>query len=216
MVDEVKVWEMGEGETAKAYEAFSAYRDLGAGRSLAKAAAKVGKSERLMKKWSARHEWGTRARAYDEYLEGRSRGAYESKLVEVNTAHLDMVRSAREAVMAPLSSLLARIEKLKGEGAGTLAGAEDIPLDKMMTIARPYIKLAIDVIRIERLLYGLPTQSVKTEGNIGHSVSHDIRIVSEYIESLPDEELLRIVKNTKRRAGRNGGAGPLPRGKREG
>ncbi len=214
----MKVWEREERETAKAkaYEAFGAYRDLGAGRSLAKAAGKVGKSERLMKKWSARHDWGARTRAYDEYLEGRSRGAYENKLVEVNTTHLDMVRSAREAVMAPLSSLLARIEKLKGEGAGTLAGADDIPLDKMMTIARPYIKLAIDVIRIERLLYGLPTQTVKTEGNIGHSVSHDIRIVSEYIESLPDEELLRIVRNTKRRTGKNGSAGAIPGGECEG
>ena len=38
-----EVWERQEGETAQAFQAFAAYRDMGAERSLAKVAQKVGK-----------------------------------------------------------------------------------------------------------------------------------------------------------------------------
>lgn len=211
-----KEWERGEGETAKAYEGFRAYRDLGASRSLTRVSEKIGKSLRLLKKWSRNHSWTRRALAYDEYIEKKSRGAYEMKLEEVNASHLDMVRSARESVMVPLRALLKRIERINKEGGGTIAEVENIPMDKLLSLARPYVKLALDVIKMERLLYGLPTQTIKTEGTIGHSVSHDIKIVNEYIESLPDEELLRIVRNTKKRARNDGNGKQVSRGKGEG
>jgi hypothetical protein len=213
---ERKEWEMGEGETAKAYDAFREYRDLGASRSLVKVAEKLGKSVRHLKKWSTNHDWPSRALAYDEHIEKKRQGVYETKLGEVNAAHLDMVRSARESVMVPLRALLRRIEKVREDGTGAAAEVENIPIEKLLSIARPYVKLALEVIRMERLLYGLPTQTIKTEGTIGHNVSHDIKIVNEYIESLPDEELLRIVRNTKKRARNDGNGRKVSRGKGEG
>lgn len=212
IVEERKEWERGEGETAKAYEAFRIYRDMGAERSLSRAAEQIGKSVRLLKKWSSTHGWMRRVHAYDEYIDRKSQGVYERKLEEVNAAHLDMVRGARESVMVPLSALLKKIERVNRDGAGAIAEVENIPIDKLLGIARPYVKLALDVIKMERLLYGLPTQTIKTEGKIGHSVSHDIKIVNEFIESLPDEELLRIVRNTKSTsAGKNGHGEPVSR-----
>ncbi len=211
-----KEWERGEGEMAKAYDAFREYRDLGASRSLLKVAEKLGKSLRHLKKWSTNHEWPSRALAYDEHIEKKRQGVYETKLGEVNAAHLDMARSARESVMVPLRALLRRIEKVREDGPGAAAEVENIPIEKLLSIARPYVKLALEVIRMERLLYGLPTQTIKTEGTIGHNVSHDIKIVNEYIESLPDEELLRIVRNTKKRARNDGNGKQVPRGKGEG
>jgi len=213
---ERKEWERGEGETARAYEAFREYRDLGSSRSLAKAAERVGKSGRLVKKWSRNHSWSARAQAYDEYIEKKRQGVYETKLGELNAAHLDMVKSARESVMVPLRALIKRIEKVGEESIGAAAEVENIPIEKLLSIVRPYVKLALDVIKMERLLYGLPTQTIKTEGTIGHNVSHDIKIVNEYIESLPDEELLRIVRNTKKRARSDGNGKQVPRGKGEG
>jgi hypothetical protein len=210
-----KEWERREGETARAYEAFSAYRNKGPARSIAKASEVIGKSATVLKKWCAKHEWSKRAAAYDEYVEAKTKSALDRKLDEVNAAHLDMVRSARESVMVPLRALLKRIENENRERSETLAEIENIPAEKLLGIARPYVKLALDVIKMERLLYGLPTQTIKKEGMIGHSVSHDIRLVNEYIESLPDEELLRIVRNTKRPGtGKNGNGKPLPRKQR--
>jgi len=72
--EERNEWERGEGETAKAYDAFREYRDLGSSRSLAKAAERVGKSGRLVKKWSRNHSWPARAQAYDEYMEKKRQG----------------------------------------------------------------------------------------------------------------------------------------------
>jgi len=209
--EERKEWEKRGSETGKAYEGFRVYRDMGPGRSLSAASEKVGKSLRLFKKWSTTHGWVKRAEAYDEYMEHRSRDVVERKLEDVNHAHLDMAKSARESVMVPLNALLKRIEKINEDGNFSAEEFENIPVDKLINIARPYVKLALDVIKLERLLYGLPTQTIKTEGTIGHEVSHDIRVVNEFIESLPEEELLRIVRDSKKQnAKENGFAEQVP------
>lgn len=162
-------WEKRGSETGKAYEGFRVYRDMGPARSLSAAASHVGKSLRLFKKWSTVHGWVKRAEAYDEYMEHRSRDVVERKLEDVNHAHLDMAKSARESVMVPLQALLKRIEKINEDGNFSAEEFENIPVDKLINIARPYVKLALDVIKLERLLYGLPTQTIKTEGTIGRS-----------------------------------------------
>lgn len=58
-------WERQDGETAKAYEAFSEYRDMGADRSLAKVGQKLGKSKAQMEKWSKKYGWVARAEEWD-------------------------------------------------------------------------------------------------------------------------------------------------------
>lgn len=58
-------WEKLAGESAKAYQAFTRYRDMGPARSTAKVARELGKSKALMDRWSSRHEWVDRAAALD-------------------------------------------------------------------------------------------------------------------------------------------------------
>ena len=202
---ENKEWERVEGESAKSFEAFRKYRDMGVSRSLSKVSEEMDKSLRLLKRWSAAHRWVARVDAYDAYMEKKALDVYENKLEDVNEAHLDMVRSARESVMVPLRALLQRIDKLKESGGLTADEIKDIPTEKLLGIARPYVKLTLDVIKMERLLYGLPTQTIKTEGRVSHELSHDIKVVNEFVESLPDEELLRIVRDSKRRKRRRDG-----------
>jgi hypothetical protein len=76
-----QVWEQQPDESARAYAAFVAYRDLGSDRSVDAAyAAMAGHREGpggapkgtkrapgSYKKWSAKHRWAARARAYDEH-----------------------------------------------------------------------------------------------------------------------------------------------------
>jgi hypothetical protein len=55
-------------ESAKAFEAFSLYLGLGANRSLAAVAKKLGKSAGLIERWSAKYEWPERVRAHGAHL----------------------------------------------------------------------------------------------------------------------------------------------------
>ena len=190
-------WERVEGETQKSFEAFCIYRDLGASRSLQKVADKLGKSSRLIKKWSTENAWVKRTTAYDDYMDRKARGVIEGKLEDINSEHLNMVRKARESVMVPLDALVKRINKAKRKGENPFSEFDEIATSKLLDIAKPYFKLALDVLKLERLMYGLPTETIKTEGTIDHEVSHDIRVVNEYIESLPEEELLRIINDAR-------------------
>lgn len=193
-----KEWERVPGETQKAFEAFCIYRDMGASRSLQKVADRLGKCSRLIKKWSSQDGWVKRTTAYDDYMDRKARGVVESKLEDINSEHLNMIRGARESVMVPLQALLKRIDNASEKGGDPFSDFDDKPLDKLLDMARPYVKLVLDVIKLERLMYGLPTETIKAEGTIGHEVSHDIRVVNEYIESLTEDELVRIINDARR------------------
>ena len=65
MAKVIKLWERQEGESAKAFEAFSTYRDMGAERSLAKVGQALGKTKAMMEKWSTTNNWVERAEAWD-------------------------------------------------------------------------------------------------------------------------------------------------------
>lgn len=63
-----QVWEQQPRESAKAYDAFLLYRDLGAERSLAAVGQRLGKSKAICERWSARWSWVRRCAAYDTHL----------------------------------------------------------------------------------------------------------------------------------------------------
>lgn len=65
-------------ESEKAFAAFSMYLSLGAQRSLAKVAAKLGKSKVMMEKWSRRFEWQARLVAYAAHMALVEREAAEA------------------------------------------------------------------------------------------------------------------------------------------
>jgi hypothetical protein len=74
----VRAWERQEGETSRAYEAFSAYRDLGSARSLAK----VGQL-------SAAHAWVDRVAALEARDEIVRREAVEEYLTSQAEDHAE-------------------------------------------------------------------------------------------------------------------------------
>ena len=51
-------WERQPHESAKAYEAFCSYRDMGSSRSTAKVQQEIGKSKRLIDRWSSQMGMG--------------------------------------------------------------------------------------------------------------------------------------------------------------
>lgn len=97
------LWERQPTDTPKSYEAFCIYRDMGATRSLHKAALKYyGKSSVSLgqfEKWSVDMNWQERVQAWDAYQDElrRKRNLDRQKLIE-DTAYSDyeMLRDAIE------------------------------------------------------------------------------------------------------------------------
>lgn len=58
-------WERQESETAKAWEAFCIYRDMGVDRSLRKVVQQLHKSLTQIGEWSSKYDWVKRVAAWD-------------------------------------------------------------------------------------------------------------------------------------------------------
>lgn len=71
----LQAFERQPGETNKAYQAFTIYRDMGTDRTLENVARALGKSATLMERWSATYNWKARAMAFDNYLMNLHLGA---------------------------------------------------------------------------------------------------------------------------------------------
>jgi hypothetical protein len=65
------------GESAKAHEAARVYFEIRASRSLATVAGRLGKHVSQMERWSKRHNWVTRATAFDRHLDAEERKQFE-------------------------------------------------------------------------------------------------------------------------------------------
>src|ERR1041384_8833280 len=65
-------------ESNKAFAAFSLYLSLGPERSTREVAAKLAKSEQLIRRWSARWDWGDRVQAYGRHMAVVEREATEA------------------------------------------------------------------------------------------------------------------------------------------
>jgi len=99
-------WERQEGESTKAYEAFSEYRDMGTQRSLSKVAEKLQKSETLMGRWSSLYKWRERATKWDDEQNRIAREAQLDEIKKMRKRHADLasamlVKAARALQRIP-------------------------------------------------------------------------------------------------------------------
>ena len=62
---EPELWDRQPDETARAFEAFVVYRDLGANRSIRKTGEKLSKNCTTLAEWSSKYDWVKRAAAWD-------------------------------------------------------------------------------------------------------------------------------------------------------
>jgi hypothetical protein len=78
----VYLWHRLEGESSKAFHAFTLYKDGGSERSLAKVGERLGVSRQALGKWSIRFSWIRRALAWDNYQSRTVDDAVLSELVK--------------------------------------------------------------------------------------------------------------------------------------
>ena len=111
-------WEREDDETAKAFAAFSIYRDMPASeRSLEKVRRKLGKRRGYsgqLERWSSQYRWVQRARDYDMALDSARLQAQERERLQMGE------RQAKAAVTlqkAALRRLLATVDSMDGRTA---------------------------------------------------------------------------------------------------
>lgn len=152
------------GETTQAFEAFSIYRDMGAGRTSAKVGKQLGKSATLMEGWSVRWNWVARAESWDAYVDREKRQQNLQAILDMNERHI------RLALMVQ-NKLVAGLQSLQGEGLS----ARD--LSTFMDMA----------IRVERLARGSATDRTEVSGTDGGPVVIRVRA-----DDLSDDDLAAI------------------------
>lgn len=99
-------------ETAKAYEAFRIFCDLGAQRSMAKVARKLGKSQTLISKWSTRHGWPDRVKEFDAKLVKIQRDSEQKAIEQQSKSWAARTVGARENAWSMAQELRAKARKM--------------------------------------------------------------------------------------------------------
>jgi hypothetical protein len=164
-METAKPYDRKVNESAKAYDAFSAYANLGPQRSLAAVGKELGKSEGLIERWSRRYDWGTRVRAFDAHLATVKRTAEDEQLRAENTQWADRMREVRatewsihkDCVRAVLEALKRFLENARrGSTLGDIA------------------RLAEVASKLGRLATGMPTDRTEITGQDGGPIQLEV------------------------------------------
>ena len=106
------LWERQAGESSVAYEAFLLYRNMShetdgekKKRRLASVAEKLGKSLKLMERWSRTWDWVERARAYDNELQRISMEETREAVRKMLKDHMTMAQALQKKAMTALLRL---------------------------------------------------------------------------------------------------------------
>lgn len=103
--DEREPWERQTGETAKAYRAFSIYRDQGSDRSLASVAQELGVSKQHIESWSRQNGWVERVTAWDSIPAKAMAEGYADMVRDITDQH----RALADKLVKRLSDNLDRM-----------------------------------------------------------------------------------------------------------
>ena len=141
-------WERIEGESNKAFRAFTAFRDLlPEERSIRKALVKLwgpkaDGRQRTAEGWSSQWRWQERAAAWDDHLDKTKVEAKEESIKEVERAHAEAAKKMWEQGLSWMDGL----------------SAEDITAQDVRTFI-------VEGIKLQRLSMGMSTECVHQEVN---------------------------------------------------
>ena len=160
---ETILWERQPGESAKAYNFFCRYRDMGYERSYAKVAREVGKAHITIAKMANRWNWVKRVQAHIDEME-KVRYQLETKAIA------DMVRRHSEHAQAIETSLMLPIKifinKMKNEELRELNNMNTAELMKLVFNVADRFP---NIVNTERKSRGVPTEISKQ--NIDHTTN---------------------------------------------
>lgn len=98
-------WEQQPGESAKAFEAFATYRDMGAERSLRKLTQRLHKNLTTIRDWSVKWNWQERVRAYDRELDRQAREQAVRSVRQMTDRHIRIAMQLQAKAVRALENL---------------------------------------------------------------------------------------------------------------
>ncbi len=104
-IETAALWEQQPGESAKAFEAFSLYRDMGIERSVRKVAQRLNKSLTLIGRWSSAHNWPERVRAYDRDLDRQAHAQAVREVRSMTNRHIRIAMQLQAKALEALEQL---------------------------------------------------------------------------------------------------------------
>ena len=147
-------WERQEGESAKQYEYFKMFLDLGALRTIPKVQEKTNKSLTYLNTLSSRNNWIARADAYDRYIDEITRKENIEAIKKNNKENIQLAQAIK-FVVGKKAKLL--IDKIKA------AGDDMESLNKVINEISWNVlpQLANMAVEIERKAYGMNEEILK-------------------------------------------------------
>lgn len=164
-------FERQDGESDKAFEAFSKYRDMGVDRTVRKVAQELDKSLTIIGRWSTRWDWVERVKSYDAEMDRKRLIQQEKDRINMSKRHANFATGFQQKVME-------RLQTLKPE---ELSPSEMI---RWFDIA----------VKIERLSRGEPTEISTLEHggevkqNHEHSFDEDIEKYAEMYDRIREKK----------------------------
>lgn len=102
---EIAPWEQQPGESAKAFEAFAIYRDMGAERSLRKLTQQLHKNLTTIRDWSVKWNWQERVRAYDRDLYRQAHAQAVREVRSMTNRHIRIAMQLQAKALQALEQL---------------------------------------------------------------------------------------------------------------
>lgn len=99
------LWDRQPGESAKAFEAFTVYRDLGPSRSIVKTGRKLGKNRVTLEQWSSKFSWVERSAAWDGEQDRVARQAQLDEIKKMRKRHAQVAKKALEKISQALDMM---------------------------------------------------------------------------------------------------------------
>jgi len=146
-------WKRQEFDTDPSWEAFTMYRDMGLGRSLAQVAENLGKSTTIMERWSSQRYWRYRVWMYDIHVDEQTQAEHMEEIHEMRGRHAQQARVFAQALMQPAVALLEKIRDEPEYFAQLLQADPQGTLD----LVQKYAKVVPDLMKVERMSRGEPT-----------------------------------------------------------
>lgn len=117
--DRRRAWDRRPDETAAAFAAFGAYKDLGVGRRSVRLAweARTGRSRGVLaptrwRAWSKQHQWPERARCWDEWLANLYEAEARRRIEQDAAAHAAQLQAQRENELRTGQRLMAKATEM--------------------------------------------------------------------------------------------------------
>lgn len=101
----VKPWERQEGESVKAFEAFTVYLEMGDERSIREVAQRLAKSRTLIGRWSVTYQWVERVAAFDADVQRKAHAKAVKKRRNMVDRHISIALKMQEKALMALEQM---------------------------------------------------------------------------------------------------------------